>query len=100
MAGIASLTVPEAEPTVVSFGTEVDMLMKAIQAEPQTTPKVSISVHDSREDPQDDSKNVKRRYKCQYCNKCFFQKWNRRLHERSHTGFKLYVSSALLLEGL
>lgn len=118
----ASPKASEVEPGDVNFGTEVDTLMKAIQAKSQATPttqnppeqpashrnplpslyghsvEVTISAHDSREDFHDDFKNVKRRHKCQNCNKCFYQKTHLDIHERSHTGFKPYVSTTLVPE--
>ena len=107
---------PEPEPAEVSFDTEVDTLMKAIQAKSQVTPPPQNSpeqptprvnsqpsryirsaeavgpTRDAKEEPQDDPKNGKRRYQCQNCMKSFYQKTHLDIHERSHTGIKPYVS--------
>jgi hypothetical protein len=114
-----SRRVPDPQSAEVSFDTEVDTLMKAIQAKSQTTqasqspseqaasygsPQPSRygqaagavgSAQDSKEELQDDSKNGKRRYQCQVksCMKSFYQKTHLDIHERAHTGIKPYVST-------
>ena len=112
----ASPILPDPESAEVNFDTEVDTLMKAIQAKSQVTqaphnspdqpaPRVSSQpsryvhsaeevapTHDTKEEPQDDPKNGKRRYQCQNCMKSFYQKTHLDIHERSHTGIKPYVS--------
>lgn len=117
-----SPVVTDAEPAEVTFDTEVDTLMRAIQAKSQATPgtqdpvekpashitahpsaysqavEVAGSVHDSKDDAPEDPKNGKRRYKCQNCMKSFYQKTHLDIHERSHTGFKPYVSCLMLFQ--
>jgi hypothetical protein len=118
--GSNTSTIPDAEPVEVTFDTEVDTLMKAIQAKSQTTQPSQLpsdpaqgvlqnsryvhgagaagSVQDGKEDSQDDSKNGKRRYQCQVknCMKSFYQKTHLDIHERAHTGIKPYVSAIVL----
>ncbi|KAH7321477.1 putative asparagine-rich zinc finger protein AZF1 [Rhexocercosporidium sp. MPI-PUGE-AT-0058] len=78
----------------INFGTEVDTLMKAIQAKAQTTqPQATSSTEQIR--PVEDSsspKNSKKRYQCTIanCNKSFYQKTHLDIHERAHTGVKPY----------
>lgn len=107
-------TTPDARPNEVSFDTEVDTLMKAIQAKSQTAqapqklsdqaaPReisqpspygAASSPQNANEDSQEDFRSGKRRYQCQMknCNKSFYQKTHLDIHERAHTGFKPYVS--------
>jgi hypothetical protein len=102
----------------IIFDTEVDTLMKAIQAKSQTaqsshnsssldqtttlgishTSYSSTCAQDSKDElPEDasNSKNGKRRYQCQIktCMKSFYQKTHLDIHQRAHTGFKPYVSA-------
>jgi hypothetical protein len=80
----------------MAFGTDVDTLMKAIQAKSQNVqPQKSSTVDQSR--PVDDAnagKDDKKRYQCNIgsCSKVFFQKTHLDIHERAHTGVKPYVS--------
>ena len=116
----ASSRVLDPEPVEVTFDTEVDTLMKAIQAKSQVAPPsqqpsnptqrasqnfhyvhgagAAGAVQDGKEDSQDDSKNGKRRYQCQVknCMKSFYQKTHLDIHERAHTGIKPYVSAIML----
>lgn len=117
----AARTTPEPTPSEINFDTEVDTLMKAIQAKSQNTqqpqkvspvetasrgvPQPAYSqgsraappAQNGEDDLQDEagnSKNGKRRYHCQLknCGKSFYQKTHLDIHERAHTGYKPYVS--------
>ena len=116
----ASSRVLDPEPVEVTFDTEVDTLMKAIQAKSQVAPPsqqpsnptqrasqnshyvhgagAAGTVQDGKDDSQDDSKTGKRRYQCQVknCMKSFYQKTHLDIHERAHTGIKPYVSAIML----
>lgn len=95
----------------VNFSTDVDTLMKAIQAklnpapQPQPQPpKVrNLSHHEIREVEgssslqEEDAKPTqkpKKRYQCSMpgCNKSFYQKTHLEIHTRAHTGIKPFVS--------
>jgi hypothetical protein len=113
-----SPTVSDPGSSEIIFDTEVDTLMKAIQAKSQTaqsshnsssldqTTSLAIShasysstcAQESKDElPEDasNSKNGKRRYQCQIktCMKSFYQKTHLDIHQRAHTGFKPYVSA-------
>ncbi|KAK0100975.1 hypothetical protein ONS96_006207 [Cadophora gregata f. sp. sojae] len=79
----------------VNFGTEVDTLMKAIQAKAQTTPPQATSSAEQIRPVEESSspKNSKKRYQCTIanCNKSFYQKTHLDIHERAHTGVKPYA---------
>lgn len=103
------------EPTEnaeVNFATEVDTLMKAIQAKQTTspqeieTPKVSLGretciwsilMQVKKEEPKASPK-PRKRYQCHMpsCNKSFYQKTHLEIHIRAHTGAKPFVSNMLL----
>ncbi|KAL2067881.1 hypothetical protein VTL71DRAFT_15979 [Oculimacula yallundae] len=78
----------------INFGTEVDTLMKAIQAKSQTTqPQPTSSAEQIRPvESLNSPKNSKKRYQCTIakCKKSFYQKTHLDIHERSHTGVKPY----------
>ncbi|PBP20531.1 hypothetical protein BUE80_DR008624 [Diplocarpon rosae] len=84
-----------------AFATEVDVLMKAIQAKSQTTQSASSS-SDSKSPAQrkgatqgnsSSPKSSKKRYQCtiEGCNSLFSQKTHLEIHERKHTGLKPYA---------
>ncbi|PVH71888.1 hypothetical protein DL98DRAFT_563740 [Cadophora sp. DSE1049] len=89
------------QPQEVSFGTEVDFLMKAIQAKTQTQPQTTSSAEQNRpvltdgvfQDDSTSPKGGKKRYYCTIanCNKSFYQKTQLNIHERAHTGVKPYA---------
>jgi hypothetical protein len=77
-----------------NFGTEVDTLMKAIQAKAQSAPPQKTPSGDQSR-PVDDAgsaKGGKKRYQCtiENCTKSFYQKTHLDIHERAHTGVKPY----------
>ncbi|CAL3965905.1 unnamed protein product [Diplocarpon coronariae] len=82
-------------PQEGAFATEVDVLMKAIQAKSQTPrPPTSPAQRDrSMDDGSSRSpKSSKKRYQCTIdgCNSLFTQKTHLEIHERKHTGLKPY----------
>lgn len=116
-----SATNPTDGNAEVTFKTEVDTLMKAIQAKTQTTPPrkpssdrsrpvvgssyTQAGIYNATEESKLTQKNVqdepaiqtvgKKRYRCTIpdCNKSFYQKTHLDIHERAHTGIKPYVST-------
>ncbi|KAL1625846.1 DNA-binding transcription factor [Neofusicoccum ribis] len=77
----------------IHFSTDVDTLMKAIQAK-QPTPEKRRAA--PQEEPQSQTKpgeKGKKRYQCDMpgCNKSFYQKTHLDIHRRAHTGFKPFV---------
>ncbi|KAF2994600.1 hypothetical protein E8E13_002281 [Curvularia kusanoi] len=92
----AELERPRSEPvegTNIHFSTDVDTLMKAIQArqpEPKQAPQ-----GDKEEGPKS-SQKPRKRYQCNMpgCNKSFYQKTHLEIHVRAHTGAKPFVCKA------
>jgi hypothetical protein len=78
----------------VNFGTEVDTLMKAIQAKTQSTTLQKLDIQEEAS-----PKGGKKRYQCtfEHCPKSFYQKKYVKIHERSHAEIKPYVSNLLPL---
>jgi uncharacterized Zn-finger protein len=80
----------------VTFGTEVDTLMKAIQAKSKATPtqaQTTTTAEQARPvDESSSTKGSKKRYSCtiENCTKSFYQKTHLDIHERAHTGVKPY----------
>ncbi|KAF9631254.1 Zinc finger C2H2-type protein [Lasiodiplodia theobromae] len=74
----------------VNFNTDVDTLMRAIQAK-QKTPEERLPA--PKEPPKKSSEKGKKRYECDMpgCNKSFYQKTHLDIHRRAHTGFKPFV---------
>jgi hypothetical protein len=102
------------ETSGIDFSTDVDTLMKAIQAKAKPAqqrqqPKVPDlghyetqatrdSLSPQEEEPKTGQKS-KKRYQCSMpnCNKSFYQKTHLEIHTRAHTGVKPFVSDTLLL---
>ena len=99
------------EASGISFSTDVDTLMRAIQAKQKPTPqrpeppKVrgfqdthTQSKTNTEQPPQEEeakpSQKPKKRYQCSVpnCNKSFYQKTHLEIHTRAHTGVKPFVS--------
>ncbi|EUC30316.1 hypothetical protein COCCADRAFT_104228 [Bipolaris zeicola 26-R-13] len=80
------------EGTSVHFSTDVDTLMKAIQAK-QTTPSEPA---EPKEDTTKPSQKPRKRYQCTVpnCNKSFYQKTHLEIHIRAHTGAKPFNCKA------
>lgn len=98
------------EGTGINFATDVDTLMKAIQAKQPESPlipqvnKVSQPlerrVHQLtqiQEDGEKPSQKPRKRYQCNMpgCSKSFYQKTHLEIHVRAHTGAKPFVSSSI-----
>ncbi|KAH7074421.1 zinc finger protein-like protein OZF [Paraphoma chrysanthemicola] len=81
------------ETTNVNFATDVDTLMKAIQAK-QTTAPPKQEVR-KPEEPKATQK-ARKRYQCHMpdCNKSFYQKTHLEIHIRAHTGAKPFECKA------
>ena len=99
--------------TGINFSTDVDTLMRAIQAKSQTPqrpqqevppkvqdchqppPSAAVGAHKKVKDgePKGSSK-PKKRYHCSMpdCHKSFYQKTHLEIHTRAHTGVKPFVS--------
>jgi len=90
----------------VSFSTDVDCLMKAIQSKqkqsrpsspkagPATTAHVQHKVDPSQVQLTTEGRNkARKRYHCSVpgCNKSFYQKTHLEIHTRAHTGVKPFV---------
>lgn len=92
--------VPDPEPSLVPvdfedrkpsvFSTDIDTLMRAIQAkqpaEPQRSTERTVAASPS-------SSKARKRYQCALpdCGKTFFQKTHLEIHTRAHTGIKPFV---------
>ncbi|KAF2819126.1 zinc finger protein-like protein OZF [Ophiobolus disseminans] len=81
------------EATGINFATDVDTLMKAIQAKQPTSPQ-------RQEVPKYEEPKVtqkpRKRYQCHMpdCNKSFYQKTHLEIHIRAHTGAKPFECKA------
>jgi len=86
------------------FSTDVDCLMRAIQAKQTATPAQTPTTPTAdmhKEDPERSapmvnlgSKQSRKKYHCTVpgCHKSFFQKTHLEIHNRAHTGIKPFVS--------
>ena len=98
------------ESTGINFATDVDTLMKAIQAKQPESPQVpqvnkvsqplELRVHPLTQDQEDGEKpsqKPRKRYQCNMpgCNKSFYQKTHLEIHVRAHTGAKPFVSCSI-----
>lgn len=98
----------------INFSTDVDTLMKAIQAKQQSVQQrqpppakvrelshhETLKARDSlllQEEEVKPSQKPKKRYQCSIpgCNKSFYQKTHLEIHTRAHTGVKPFVSVCL-----
>ncbi|KAK5134859.1 hypothetical protein LTR08_006091 [Meristemomyces frigidus] len=79
----------ESKPTV--FATDIDTLMKAIQA--KTQPVEQRQKAKSRPLEAPDSSKARKRYSCDVegCEKAFYQKTHLDIHTRAHTGVKPFL---------
>ncbi|KAF2128444.1 zinc finger protein-like protein OZF [Dothidotthia symphoricarpi CBS 119687] len=81
------------ESTVTNFGTDVDTLMKAIQArQPPSSPRSECSEGTRTKGSQ----KPKKKYSCNMlnCSKNFYQKTHLEIHIRAHTGQKPFLCTA------
>ncbi|KAK4548507.1 hypothetical protein LTR36_009417 [Oleoguttula mirabilis] len=79
----------ESKPAV--FATDIDTLMRAIQA--KTKPAQQRQKERSRPVQPPSASKVKKRYQCDVpgCDKAFYQKTHLEIHTRAHTGVKPFV---------
>ncbi|KAL1608807.1 DNA-binding transcription factor [Nothophoma quercina] len=82
-----------AEGNGVNFATDVDTLMKAIQAKQPDSPQPR---QPSKEEDIRPSQKPRKRYQCNMpgCDKSFYQKTHLEIHVRAHTGAKPFVCKA------
>ncbi|KAF2114948.1 zinc finger protein-like protein OZF [Lophiotrema nucula] len=76
----------------INFATDVDTLMKAIQAKQSSDPVRPPQPPKLEEEPKT-SQKPKKRYQCSMpdCHKSFYQKTHLEIHTRAHTGVKPFV---------
>ncbi|UPX12352.1 DNA-binding transcription factor [Ascochyta rabiei] len=84
------------EPTEgsgINFGTDVDTLMKAIQAKQSDNPQPAQT---RKEEESKTGQKPRKRYQCTMpgCDKSFYQKTHLEIHVRAHTGAKPFVCKA------
>ncbi|KAF3035958.1 hypothetical protein E8E12_006578 [Didymella heteroderae] len=81
------------EGTGINFATDVDTLMKAIQAKQPESPQAPQVNKEGGDKP---SQKPRKRYQCNMpgCNKSFYQKTHLEIHVRAHTGAKPFVCKA------
>lgn len=100
------------EGTGINFATDVDTLMRAIQAKQPESPQVPQtnkvsqpfklrfnSLTETQEDGDKPTQKPRKRYQCNMpgCNKSFYQKTHLEIHVRAHTGAKPFVSCAIMV---
>ncbi|KAF2254006.1 zinc finger protein-like protein OZF [Trematosphaeria pertusa] len=78
------------EPGRINFSTDVDTLMKAIQAKQKPTTQ---RPEPPKEEEPKPAQKPKKRYQCSVlnCNKSFYQKTHLEIHTRAHTGVKPFL---------
>ncbi|CAE7007804.1 hypothetical protein CFE70_001502 [Pyrenophora teres f. teres 0-1] len=91
-ADIKRSTSEPTEGSSASFATDVDTLMRAIQAKQTTSPQAS----EPKEEAVKVSQKPRKRYQCTIpnCNKSFYQKTHLEIHIRAHTGAKPFNCKA------
>jgi hypothetical protein len=103
---LKSTTPDTSESGQPSFQTDIDRLMRAIQAKQNPQPEPQAYPEPAKKDtpvpvdiPAEARTKPRKRYQCGIpgCHKSFFQKTHLEIHTRAHTGVKPFVSSKLLL---
>ncbi|KAH6622064.1 zinc finger protein-like protein OZF [Boeremia exigua] len=82
-----------AEGTGINFSTDVDTLMRAIQAK---QPDSHETQQVNKEEENKCTQKPRKRYQCNMpgCNKSFYQKTHLEIHVRAHTGAKPFICKA------
>jgi len=82
----------QTDGSATSFTTDIDTLMRAIQARKTTTPPLQ----EPKDEEARNSLRNRKRYQCSIanCNKSFFQKTHLDIHIRAHTGAKPFNCKA------
>lgn len=83
-------TAEAAEAAGISFNTDIDSLMRAIQSKSGNTPAPQQAQGIV---PEPKVAKARKRYQCSMpdCNKAFYQKTHLEIHTRAHTGIKPFV---------
>ncbi|KAF2854132.1 zinc finger protein-like protein OZF [Plenodomus tracheiphilus IPT5] len=91
--GYKRSTSEQTDGSGINFATDVDTLMRAIQAKESTTPQAQ---EPKQEEEVKVSHKPRKRYQCNIpnCNKSFFQKTHLDIHIRAHTGAKPFNCKA------
>jgi hypothetical protein len=94
------VTAEENDDGTITFSTEVDQLMRAIQSKSTNPPPPPAPVYqepkkvDEPQQPAEPRIKARKRYPCSMpgCHKSFYQKTHLEIHTRAHTGVKPFVS--------
>lgn len=92
-------TAEENADGTITFSTEVDQLMRAIQSKSTNPPPPAPVYQEPKkvvepQQPVETRNKARKRYQCSMpgCHKSFYQKTHLEIHTRAHTGVKPFVS--------